>query len=209
MSPESVLIYFFLPQQTLPVLTYLEHSCCPFSGFFPHSIFFIRSFRSLQMIGDRHSGADHGMIGDRSDADPMIVDSTTCKTLLWCVTRQLLQQWHPYLVDRSTRGIFVLWCCRRSCDEVKGHLRSYIQEYVQDFSTLKFTCKTLFWRITSHKLLGLQPNLGHRCTRGTLIFWCRRRSHVKVKGHLRSYVKVYMQDSLMMHNFPQVAWITT
>ena len=67
----------------------------------------------------------------------------------------------------------------------------------------------MLWCITSHKLLGLQPNLGQRCTRGTLMLWCRRRSHVKVKGHLRSYVKVYMQDSLMMHNFPQVAWITT
>ena len=37
---------------------------------------------------------------------------------------------------------------------------------------------------------GFQPKLGHRCNMGTLICWWGQRSHIKVKGHLRSSCKI-------------------
>ena len=48
------------------------------------------------------------------------------------ITWQLLLQWQSKLGDRSTMGIFMVWCCRRSHDKVKGHLRSYVKVYLQD-----------------------------------------------------------------------------
>ena len=38
---------------------------------------------------------------------------------------------------------------------------------------------------------GFQPKLksGHTCNMGTLVCWCSQRSHIKVKGHLRSSCK--------------------
>ena len=65
------------------------------------------------------------------------------------------------------------------------------------FIMLKFTCKTLIIQIILPPLLPFQPNLGHRCTLGPFNLWCHRRSHGKVKGHFRSKIKVYVQDSLM------------
>ena len=35
-----------------------------------------------------------------------------------------------------------------------------------------------------------QPMLGHRCNMKTLICWWDQRSHIKVKGHLRSSCKI-------------------
>ena len=41
-----------------------------------------------------------------------------------------------------------------------------------------------------HMLRRIQPKLGHRCNMGTLICWWGQRSHIKVKGHLKSSCKV-------------------
>ena len=62
------------------------------------------------------------------------------------------------------------------------------------FQTLQFTCTTLLWHITWQLMVKWQPNLGHRCTRGNIMLWCCRSSHGEVKGHLRSNIKVYLQD---------------
>ena len=46
------------------------------------------------------------------------------------------------------------------------------------------------WHLPSICFDGFQPELGHRCNMRTLICWWGQRSHIKVKGHLRSSCKI-------------------
>ena len=44
--------------------------------------------------------------------------------------------------------------------------------------------------VTSACFDGFQPKLGHRCNIWTHIYWWGQRSHIKVKGYLRSRFKI-------------------
>ena len=56
----------------------------------------------------------------------------------------------------------------------------YVYMYVPVL--LGFCYSGVIWKVE----VQLQRNMRQRCNRGFSIWWCRQRSHTKVKGHLRS-----------------------
>ena len=76
----------------------------------------------------------------------------------------------PALAGKTHRDHFVPCCC---CCLLWKQLKNRLK-----FDS-NFTCFN-----------GFQPKLGHRCNMETLICWWVQRSHIMVKGHLRSSWKM-------------------